>query len=42
MEVRTRGSYEIADRELVAEGTDLWVQVLTLAAGQCVPWHEAL
>jgi quercetin dioxygenase-like cupin family protein len=39
MEVRTRGSYEIAGRELVAEGTDLWVQVLTLAAGQCVPWH---
>ena len=39
MEERTRGSYEIADRELVAEGTDLRVQVLTLAAGQCVPWH---
>ena len=39
MEVRTRGSYEVADRELVAEGTDLRVQVLTLAAGQCVPWH---
>ena len=39
MEVRTRGNYEIADRELVAEGTDLRVQVLTLAAGQCIPWH---
>jgi quercetin dioxygenase-like cupin family protein len=39
MDVRTRGNYEIADRELVAEGTDLRVQVLTLAAGQCVPWH---
>ena len=36
MEVRTRGSFEIADRELVAEGTDLRVKVLTLAAGQCV------
>ncbi len=39
MEIRTRGSYEIADRELIAEGADLRVQVLTLAAGQCVPWH---
>ena len=39
MEVRTRGNYEIADRELVAEGTDLRVQVLTLARGQCIPWH---
>ena len=39
MEVRTRGSYELAGRELVAEGSDLRVQVLTLAAGQCVPWH---
>lgn len=34
-----RTSYEIADRELVAEGVGLRVQVLTLAAGQCVPWH---
>jgi len=39
MEVRTRGSYELAGRELVAEGTDLRVQVLTLAEGQSVPWH---
>ena len=39
MEVRTRGDYEIAGRELVAEGADLRVQVLTLAAGQCIPWH---
>jgi quercetin dioxygenase-like cupin family protein len=39
MEVRTRSNYELAGRELVAEGTDLRVQVLTLAAGQCVPWH---
>lgn len=39
METRTRGNYEIADRELIAEGADLRVQVLTLAAGQCVPWH---
>ena len=39
MEVRSRGSYEIQDREMVAEGADLRVQVLTLAAGQTVPWH---
>lgn len=39
MEMRTRSNYEIAGRELVAEGSDLRVQVLTLAAGQCVPWH---
>jgi quercetin dioxygenase-like cupin family protein len=39
MEVRTRGNYEIADSDLVAEGMDLRVQELTLAAGQCVPWH---
>lgn len=25
---------------MVAEGADLRVQVLTLAAGQCVPWHH--
>ena len=39
MEIRSRGQYEIAGRELVAEGADVRVQVLTLAAGQCVPWH---
>ncbi|MGH7052581.1 MAG: cupin domain-containing protein [Stellaceae bacterium] len=39
MEIRSRGHYEIADREVVAEGADVRVQVLTLAAGQCVPWH---
>jgi len=31
--------YTIAGCELVAEGADLRVQVLSLAAGQCVPWH---
>ncbi|MEZ5816332.1 MAG: cupin domain-containing protein [Hyphomicrobiaceae bacterium] len=40
MEVRNRGAYQLEDRELVAEGKDLRVQVLTLAAGQCVPWHH--
>ena len=39
MDEGTRGGYEIADRELVAEVADLRVQVLTLAAEQCVPWH---
>lgn len=39
MEVRTQGQYEIAGREVVAEGADLRVQVLTLGAGQRVPWH---
>src|SRR5260370_95625 len=40
MEQRTApAGYEIAGRETVAEGVDLRVQVLTLAAGQCVPWH---
>jgi hypothetical protein len=39
MHTRSRGDYPIAGRELVAEGADLRVQVLSLAAGQCVPWH---
>ncbi len=39
MEKRSLGEYDIADQELVAEGADLQVQVLTLDAGQCVPWH---
>lgn len=39
MDVKSRGAYEIEDREMVADGADLRVQVLTLAAGQCVPWH---
>ena len=39
MQTRSRGDYTIAGRELVAEGTDLRVQVLSLSAGQCVPWH---
>jgi quercetin dioxygenase-like cupin family protein len=39
MQVRSRGTYEIAGQEVVAEGADLRVQVLTLAAGQAIPWH---
>jgi quercetin dioxygenase-like cupin family protein len=39
MQDQTRGSYTIAGREVVAEGSDLRVQILTLEAGECVPWH---
>src|SRR5262249_39598830 len=39
MQTRNRGDYTISGCELVAEGADLRVQVLSLAAGQCVPWH---
>lgn len=39
MQSRSRSNYEIAGREIVAEGADLRVSVLTLAAGQEVPWH---
>jgi len=39
MQNRNRGSYEIAGSEVVSEGVDMRVSVLTLAAGQEVPWH---
>lgn len=39
MEVREGPAYDVAGREVVAEGADLRIQVLTLAAGQAVPWH---
>ncbi len=39
MKARNRGTYEVADREMVAEGADIRIQVITLAAGQNVPWH---
>jgi len=39
MQSRNHGVYELSGRELVAEGADLRVQVLTLAAGQAIPWH---
>ena len=29
----------IADRELIMEGEDMRVQVLTLAKNDCIPWH---
>jgi quercetin dioxygenase-like cupin family protein len=39
MKERSRGNYAIAGREVVAEGADLRVMIMTLAAGECVPWH---
>ena len=39
MQNRNRGNYQIAASEVVAEGADMRVSVLTLAAGQEVPWH---
>ena len=39
MQIRSRGSYQIAGTEVVAEGADLRVHVLTLAAGEAIPWH---
>jgi len=33
------GDYTIAGSETVAEGADLEVSILTLDAGQSVPWH---
>lgn len=35
----TRG-YKIDNRELIAESAGLRVQILTVGAGQCVPWHH--
>src|SRR3977135_4724024 len=39
MQNRNRGRYEIAGSEIVSEGADMRVSVLTLARGQEVPWH---
>ena len=39
MEARPYQPAPIAGRETVAEGTDMRVLILTLAAGQCIPWH---
>ena len=30
---------KIAGRETVMEGADMRVRVLTMAAGECIPWH---
>lgn len=39
MAATTESSYSVEDRELVAQTPDLRMVVLTLAAGQEVPWH---
>ncbi|MBX6320472.1 MAG: cupin domain-containing protein [Rhodospirillaceae bacterium] len=39
MQKARRPAYEVADYEVVAETPDLRMVVLTLAAGQEVPWH---
>lgn len=33
-------TYELEERELIAEAPGLRVQVLTVGAEQCVPWHH--
>jgi quercetin dioxygenase-like cupin family protein len=40
MKENPRDGYVIAGREMVAEGADLRVSILTLASGQCIPWHS--
>jgi quercetin dioxygenase-like cupin family protein len=39
MEILAYKSAKIADRELVMEGKDMRVQVLTLGKNDCIPWH---
>ncbi|MBT5435561.1 MAG: cupin domain-containing protein [Alphaproteobacteria bacterium] len=39
MERINQGDYARAGKEIVAEDADLQVSVLTLDAGQAVPWH---
>ena len=39
MEVLAYKPAKIANRELVMEGDDMRVQVLTLGENDCIPWH---
>ena len=39
MEILAYKPAKIADRELVMEGKDMRVQVLTLGQNDCIPWH---
>ena len=39
MEARPYEPAKIAGRERWVEGKDMRVSVLTLAAGECIPWH---
>jgi quercetin dioxygenase-like cupin family protein len=40
MQNNNRDHYTIAGDDVIAQGTDLKVSILTLSAGQCVPWHH--
>jgi hypothetical protein len=40
MQNDNRDHYTIAGNDVIAQGTDLKVSILTLSAGQCVPWHH--
>ena len=40
MKELTRGTYVIARQEVVAEGADLRVNIMTLTSGQYIPWHS--
>jgi quercetin dioxygenase-like cupin family protein len=39
MAERAKPTYQIEGREIVADGPSYRVSILTLAAGECVPWH---
>lgn len=39
MKARPYKAAPIAGRETIAEGADMRVRVLTLAPGECIPWH---
>ena len=39
MEKRTQRTLEVSGFDVVMEGADMRALVLTLAAGECVPWH---
>jgi quercetin dioxygenase-like cupin family protein len=39
MKAKPYKAAEIAGRERVMEGADMRVSVLTLAQGECIPWH---
>src|SRR5690606_36101210 len=39
MEARPYTPARIAVRETIAEGADMRVRILTLAKGECIPWH---
>jgi mannose-6-phosphate isomerase-like protein (cupin superfamily) len=40
MQNRNKGSPAIAGRQVIAQGADLTVSILTLTVGQCVRWRS--